>query len=834
MSKLRELNLSETAIIEVPSSIGHLKALQHLDLSYCKSLKRLSESICNLSSLETLILKEFDLSFTGIEELPSSIGHLKALQHLDLSYCKSLRSLSESICNLSSLETLILAGCSNLKGFPEIKDDMKNLKMLDLGRTGIEELPSSIGRLKALQHLDLSCCKSLRSLSESICNLSSLETLNLDGCSNLKGFQIKDDMENLKDLRNCKSLRSLSESICNLSSLETLILAGCSNLKGFLEIKDDMENLKRLDLGSTSIEELPSSIGRLKALQCLDLRNCKSLRSLSESICNLSSLETLIVRNCSNLKEELSSSIGHLKALQHLDLSYCESLRSLSESICNLSSLETLTLEKCSNLKGFPEIKDDMENLKMLDLSETGIEELPSSIGRLKALKHLNLKCCEELVSLPDSICNLSSLETLDVQKCPQLERVEVNLVGSFDLTCCILKQRVIWWSNNLRHDEVEGYDEVEGEVLNHHVSSLSSLVESCTRDYRGIGGDRFHLSALKVLSVGNFSPIQRRILSDIFRQSSLKSVSLRNCNLMEEGIPSDIWNLSSLVNLSLSNCSLTEGDILNHICHISSLKKLSLDGNHFSSIPANIIQLSKLRSLHLNHCLKLLQIPELPPSLRVLDVHDCPCLETLSSPSSLLGFSLFKCFESAIEEWSYCQKKVEILMPGNNGIPEWISHKKKGSEIVVELPENWWENNNFLGFALCSVFEQYCFEYEEDPYYFEYEEDPYYFEYEEDPYYSELTFHHFYFDYPDGYLSESKFRDRVVFSRRRCCNGGESNGVLVAFYPKVAIKNEGWSNEWRHMKASFDGNRVEVEECGLHLIYKTNILNRDSNATNH
>ena len=342
--------------------------------------------------------------------------------------------------------------------------------------------------------------------------------------------------------------------------------------------------------------------------------------------------------------EELPSSIGRLKALQHLDLSYCKSLRSLSESICNLSSLETLILAGCSNLKGFPEIKDDMENLKRLDLSFTGIEELPSSIGRLKALKHLNLKCCTELVSLPDSICNLSSLKALDVQQCPKLERVEVNLVGSLDLTCWILKQRVIWCSSNLRHAVVEG------EGLNHHVSSLSSLVESCTRDNRGIGGDCFHLYALEVFSVGNFSPIQRRILSDILRQSSLKIVSLRNCNLMEEGILSGFWNLSSLENLSLSNCSLTEGEILNHICHLSSLQNLSLDGNHFSSIPANIIQLSKLRSLHLNHCLKLLQIPELPPSLRVLDVHDCPCLETLSSPSSLLCFSMFECFKSAIE----------------------------------------------------------------------------------------------------------------------------------------------------------------------------------------
>ncbi|WKA11777.1 hypothetical protein VitviT2T_029244 [Vitis vinifera] len=562
LDNLKVINLSYSEKLVEISDFSRVTNLEILILKGCRSLESLPRNFHKLERLQSLSckdclkmksfpaikgnmskLREIDLTATSIKELPSSIAYLKALQHLDLSWCKSLRSLSESICNLSSLKTLILEGCSNLKGFPEINDDMENLKMLDLSRTGIKELPSSIGHLKALKHLNL---------------------------------------------LSCGNLAKLPESICNLRSLETLILEGCSNLEGFPKINDDMENLKRLNLKETCIEKLPSSI-------------------------------------------------GHLKALKHLDLFSCKSLRSLSESICNLSSLETLILEGCSNLKGFPEIKDDMENLKRLDLSFTGIEELPSSIGRLKALKHLNLKCCAELVSLPDSICR--ALKKLDVQKCPKLERVEVNLVGSLDLTCCILKQRVIWWSNNLLQNEVEG------EVLNHYVLSLSSLVESCSRDYRG-----FHLSALEVLSVGNFSPIQRRILSDIFRQSSLKSVCLRNCNLMEEGVPSDIWNLSSLVNLSLSNCSLTEGEILNHICHVSSLQNLSLDGNHFSSIPANIIQLSKLRTLGLYHCQKLLQIPELPPSLRALDVHDCPCLETLSSLSSLLGFSLFKCFESTIE----------------------------------------------------------------------------------------------------------------------------------------------------------------------------------------
>ena len=117
------------------------------------------------------------------------------------------------------------------------------------------------------------------------------------------------------------------------------------------------------------------------------------------------------------------------------------------------------------------------------------------------------------------------------------------------------------------------------------------------------------------------------------------------------------------------------------------------------------------------------------------------------------------------------------------------------------------------MGFALCSVFE-----------------------FNEDPCYCELNFHHFYFDYRDGFISKFKYVDVIGFScSYPCCrNGGESNRVWVAaYYPKVAIENKHWSNEFRHLKASFYGG-LKVEECRLHLIYKTNILNRDSNATNH
>ena len=169
-------------------------------------------------------------------------------------------------------------------------------------------------------------------------------------------------------------------------------------------------------------------------------------------------------------------------------------------------------------------------------------------------------------------------------------------------------------------------------------------------------------------------------------------------------------------------------------------------------------------------------------------------------------------------ERGSYWSKEITVFIPGNNGIPEWIGYKKKGSEIATELPENWWEDNNFLGFALCSVFVPLHIESKEDP-----------------CLKCKMNFPH-YFEDPGGFVTEFWYVDELSFRRSYpCChNGGESNKFWVAYYPKVAIENKHWSNEWRHLKASFYGEEVKVEECGLHLIYKTNILNRDSNATNH
>ncbi|RVW33168.1 TMV resistance protein N [Vitis vinifera] len=1026
MSKLREINLSGTAIIEVPSSIEHLNGLEYFNLSGCFNLVSLPRSICNLSSLQTLYLdscsklkgfpemkdnmgnlERLNLRFTAIEELSSSVGHLKALKHLDLSFCKNLVNLPESIFNISSLETLNGSMCLKIKDFPEIKNNMGNLERLDLSFTAIEELPYSIGYLKALKDLDLSYCHNLVNLPESICNLSSLEKLRVRNCPKLQRLEV-----NLED--GSHILRSLNTTCCiikqgviwsngRFSSLETLHLR-CSQMEGeilnhhiwslssLVELcirNSDLtgrgilsdsfypSSLVGLSVGNFNLMEVgdkgesndsPLSVGiqgilndiwNLSSLVKLSLNNCNLMEvGILSDIWNLSSLHTCwhqttfqskspqletlqeasrnsrasikfkrplleplqkaraipelpsnlllldmhssdgisslsnhSLLNClkSKLYQELQISLGasefrdmameiviprssgilegtrnqsmgshqvrielpqncasdlvwviyypkdaikkqylsnqwtHFTAsfksvtleakecgihpiygcfkcrrdkecqqklclkgsainelpfiespfeLGSLCLRECKNLESLPSTICELKSLTTLSCSGCSQLTIFPEIFETLENLRELHLEGTAIEELPSSIQHLRGLQYLNLAYCNNLVSLPETIYRLKSLVFLSCTGCSQLKSFPEILENI----------------ENLRE-------------LSLHGTAIKELPTSIER----LGG----LQDLHLSNCSNLVNLPESICNLRF----LKNLNVNLCSKLEK-FPQNLGSLQRLELLGAagSDSNRVLGAIQSDDCRMSSWKALNLSINYFSSIiPISIIQLSKLRVLDLSHCQKLLQIPELPPSLRILDVHACPCLETLSR----------------IECGSYWSKEIQIVIPGNNGIPEWISQRKKGSEITIELPMDWYHNNDFLGVALYSVYVPLHIESNEDPCSLK----------------CQLNFHvhHFEFldDLPSKFWSMNGLSyefwpvDELSFRRGYLChhNGDELNEVRVAYYPKVAIPNQYWSNKWRHLKASFHGylgsKQVKVKECGFHLISMPKIVNR-------
>ncbi|CBI33318.3 unnamed protein product, partial [Vitis vinifera] len=196
---------------------------------------------------------------------------------------------------------------------------------------------------------------------------------------------------------------------------------------------------------------------------------------------------------------------------------------------------------------------------------------------------------------------------------------------------------------------------------------------------------------------------------SSITHLNGLQTLLLQECSKLHK-IPIHICHLSSLEVLDLGHCNIMEGGIPSDICHLSSLQKLNLERGHFSSIPTTINQLSSLEVLNLSHCNNLEQITELPSCLRLLDAHGSN--RTSSRAPFLPLHSLVNCFRWA-QDWkhtsfrdsSYHGKGTCIVLPGSDGIPEWILNRGDNFSSVIELPQNWHQNNEFLGFAICCVY---------------------------------------------------------------------------------------------------------------------------------
>ncbi|KAJ9700893.1 hypothetical protein PVL29_006292 [Vitis rotundifolia] len=108
--------------------------------------------------------------------------------------------------------------------------------------------------------------------------------------------------------------------------------------------------------------------------------------------------------------------------LEILTLEGCVNLELLPRGIYKWKHLQTLSCNGCSKLERFPEIKGNMRELRVLDLSGTAIMDLPSSITHLNGLRTLLLEECSKLHKIPGDICHLSSLKVLNLGLCNLME----------------------------------------------------------------------------------------------------------------------------------------------------------------------------------------------------------------------------------------------------------------------------------------------------------------------------------------------------------------------------------------------------------------------------
>ncbi|KAL6846922.1 hypothetical protein ACP4OV_022775 [Aristida adscensionis] len=365
--RLRVLDLRESSIHKLPSSIGKLKQLRYLNAPGIQD-RMIPSCITKLSKLVYL-----NLSGSVISALPELIGELEDLVYLNLSGCSEISELPESFGKLKSVVHLDLSNCTHVTGVSEVLENLTQLQYLNLSFCkNIGEVPEALGSLTKLQYLNLSCSSYF--VGRSDCNvlgtLTNIEHLNL---SSTEGF----------------SLETLPETLGSFTKLKYLNLAGCKQLKKLPGSFGKLRNLVQLDLSESPLlilRDIPEALSSLTKLQCLNLSahqlelskivDEQVLTGLPGMIEKLSELRYLnLAYRVDHIYKLLESDhmigsfldrISTLSNLEHLDLSGSGSINTIPNSLCSLRKLHTLNLTHCFNLRKLPENIVDMDSLKFL------------------------------------------------------------------------------------------------------------------------------------------------------------------------------------------------------------------------------------------------------------------------------------------------------------------------------------------------------------------------------------------------------------------------------------------------------------------------------------
>ncbi|XP_016650309.1 PREDICTED: TMV resistance protein N-like isoform X2 [Prunus mume] len=319
--------------------------------------------------------------------------------------------------------------------------------------------------------------------------------------------------------------------------------------------------LCELNLCYSSIEQLWNGETCLEKLRFINVSWSQNL-TRTPDFTGTPNLQSIILEGCTNLVV-IHPSIAGLKRLKVLNLKGCRSLKSLPNKI-EMECLEILILSSCLSIKKIPEFVEPMEHLLELSLEETAIEKLPSSIEHLIGLTLLNLRNCKYLERLPRNICNLKSLKSLNICGCLKLKELPESL-GQLD---CLEELDVSGTSistlpsstflmENLKMLSLHGCKGLPLESENIPLNDLSM-----SRNRTCLVGLQFPistsgLSSLTELNLSDCNLQEGTITENLGCLFSLVSLNLSKNNFLS--LPKSISHLSKLHNLNLESCKLLQ-----------------------------------------------------------------------------------------------------------------------------------------------------------------------------------------------------------------------------------------------------------------------------------
>ncbi len=266
-----------------------------------------------------------------------------------------------------------------------------------------------------------------------------------------------------------------------------------------------------------------------------------------------------------------------------LDLSG-SGITEIPEALGKLTNLTELDLQN-NQLTEIPEVLGKLTNLTLLMLSNNQLTEIPECLSKLTHLTALTLNN-NQLTEIPEYLSKLTNLTVLDLSN-NQLTEIPECLSKLTHLT-------ELYLSDN----QLTGIPEALGKLTNLTVLDLNNNQLTEIPEY---------LSKLTHLTELHLSDNQlTEIPEALGKPTNLTWLDLNNNQLTE--IPECLNKLTHLTTLTLSNNQLTE--IPEYLSKLTNLTSLFLHNNQLTEIPECLSKLTNLTKLLLNNN-QLTEIPE-------------------------------------------------------------------------------------------------------------------------------------------------------------------------------------------------------------------------------
>ncbi|XP_054815316.1 putative disease resistance RPP13-like protein 1 [Prosopis cineraria] len=418
------------------SRLTCFKYMRVLSLRGNQNFKRLTADISNLKHLHYL-----DLSDSAIENLPNSLCLMVNLQTLKLKGCVNLTTLPSNFHTLTKLRHLDLEN-SGIKMMPKHMGKLKHLQTMNwfvVGNNG----GSDLKELGALYHLGgtltISNMKSIddpTNIKDAKLKEKHMDELNLiwgSVQSHEESQRQECVLEALEPNSNIKKLTvtRFSGTVfpnwfdgLHLPSLVSLSLSSCSYCLNLPPL-GQLPSLQKLEIqGFHGIRVIDQDFygngSSVPPFHCLSYLKFSWMREWEEwNICHedgsFSCLQELYIWDCPRLTKSLPQ---HLPSLKRLDIMKCISLKT---TLPKATALEMLRLQSCKkiSMKDSPtwsstDVLPHLHDLILCDCPE--MESIPPG-GMLSSLQRLSVSLCPKLIVSRKDWClhEILSLEELEI-----------------------------------------------------------------------------------------------------------------------------------------------------------------------------------------------------------------------------------------------------------------------------------------------------------------------------------------------------------------------------------------------------------------------------------